>query len=92
MKVKEIMTSDARVCELNASLADAAKTMGVGNDRGALLVLKDGREVVGLITDRDICMGMAIRDANPSEISVEEVMTGALYSVTPETDIQEAGI
>ena len=89
MKVKEIMTGDAKVCELNASLADAAKTMWE-NDCGALPVLKDGREVVGLITDRDICMGMAMRDANPSETSVEEVMTGALYSVTPETDIQEA--
>ena len=89
MKVKEIMTSDAKVCELNASLADAAKTMWE-NDCGALPVLKDGREVVGLITDRDICMGMAMRYASPSEISVEEVMTGALYSVTPETDIQEA--
>src|SRR5688572_19764420 len=89
MKVKETMTGDAKVCELNASLADAAKAMWE-NDCGALPVLKDGREVVGLITDRDICMGLAMRHANPSEISVEEVMTGALYSVTPETDIQEA--
>ena len=89
MKVKEIMTGDARVCDLNASLADAAKTMW-HNDCGVLPVLKDGKEVVGLITDRDICMGIAMRDRNPSAISVEEVMSGALYSVTPEDDIHQA--
>ena len=89
MKVKEIMTSDAKVCDLNASLADAAKMMW-DNDCGVLPVLKDGKEIVGLITDRDICMGIAMRDGNPSGISVEEVMTGTVYSVMPEDDVHQA--
>ncbi len=89
MKVKEIMTRDAKVCDLNASLADAAKTMW-DNNCGVLPVLKDGKEIVGLITDRDICMAVAMRDRNPSGISVEEVMTGAVYSVTPEDDVHQA--
>ena len=55
MKVKEIMTASPSVCDLNESLAEAAKTMWDA-DCGVLPVLKDGREVVGLITDRDICM------------------------------------
>ena len=89
MKVKEIMTRDARGCELNASLATAAKMMW-DNDCGVLPVFKDGNELVGLITDRDICMGVALRDRNPSGISVEEVMTGAIYSVTPDDDVHQA--
>ena len=89
MKVKEIMTGDARFCDLNASLADAAKTMWA-NDCGILPVVKDGKEIVGLITDRDICMGIAMRDSNPSGISVEEVMTGAVCSVTPDDDVHQA--
>ena len=89
MKVKEIMIGDAKFCDLNASLADAAKMMW-DNDCGVLPVLKDGKEVVGLITDRDICMGVAIRDCNPSSISVEEVITGAVYSVAPDDDVQKA--
>lgn len=89
MKVKEIMTGDAKFCDLNASLADAASTMW-DNDCGVLPLLKDGKEVVGLITDRDICMGVAMRDCNPSSISVEEVMSGAVYSVTPDDDVQQA--
>ena len=89
MKVKKIMTRGARVCDLNASLAEAAKTMW-DTDCGVLPVLKDGKEIVGLITDRDICMAIAMRDCNPTAISVEEVITGSVYSVKPEDDIHKA--
>ena len=89
MKVKEIMSSDPRFCDLNASLADAAKMMWE-NDCGILPVLKDGKEIVGLITDRDVCMGVAMRDCNPCGISVEEVITGAVYSVAPDDDVHQA--
>lgn len=89
MKVKEIMTGDPSVCDLNESLAEAAKTMWEA-DCGVLPVLKDGREVVGLITDRDICMAMAMRDCNPTAVSAEEVITGEIYSVAPEDDVKKA--
>ena len=89
MKVKEVMTSEAKACDLNASLADAAKSMW-DHDCGIVPVVKDGRTVVGLITDRDICMAAAIKERNPSAISVEEVMTGKVYSTSPDDDIHQA--
>jgi len=89
MKVKDVMTGNPSVCELNESLAEAAKTMWQ-TDCGVLPVLKDGREVVGLITDRDICMAIAMRDCNPAAVSAEEVITGEVYSVAPEDEIQNA--
>lgn len=89
MKVKEIMTSDVKCCDLNGSLADAAKLMW-DNDCGLLPVLRDGKDLVGLITDRDICMGTAMKDCNPSGISVEEVITGKVFSVMPDDDVTQA--
>ena len=89
MKVKEVMTPDVKAIWLTESLADAAKLMWE-NDCGVLPIIKDGRKVVGLITDRDICMATAMRDRNPSGISVEEVMTGQVYAVKPEDSIDEA--
>ncbi|HEX5833354.1 MAG TPA: CBS domain-containing protein [Pyrinomonadaceae bacterium] len=89
MKVKDVMTGSPSVCDLNESLAEAAKTMWEA-DCGVLPVLKDGREVVGLLTDRDICMAMAMRDSNPAAVSAEEVITGDVYSVAPEDEIQKA--
>src|SRR5687767_15356970 len=88
MKVKEVMTPNAKAIWLTESLADAAKLMWE-NDCGVLPVIKDGRKVIGMITDRDICMAVAMRDTNPSSVSVEEVMNGQVYSVNDEDDIEQ---
>lgn len=89
MRVKDVMTPDAKAIWLTESLADAAKLMWE-NDCGVLPIIKDGRKVIGMITDRDICMAMAMRDTNPSGVSVEEVMTGQVYAVNPEDNVERA--
>lgn len=88
MKVKDLMTRDAKTIWITESLADAAKSMWE-NDCGVLPIIKD-RKVVGMITDRDICMATAMKERNPSSISVEEVMTGTVYAVEPEEEIEQA--
>ena len=89
MKVKEVMTPDVKAIWITESLVDAAKSMWQ-NDCGVLPIIKDERRVVGMITDRDICMATAMNGSNPSGISVEEVMTGKVYAVQPEDDIRQA--
>ena len=89
MKVKDVMTPNVEAIWLTESLADAAKLMWE-NDCGVLPIIKDDRKVIGMITDRDICMAIAMRDTKPSGISVEEVMTGQVYAVKPEDDIDQA--
>lgn len=89
MQVKDVMTPDAKAIWITESLADAAKEMWE-NDCGVLPIIKDGRKVVGMISDRDICMATAMKDRNPSSISVEEVMTGKVYSAKPEEDLEHA--
>jgi CBS-domain-containing membrane protein len=89
MKVKELMTPDARAISLTETLSAAAQSMWQ-NDCGILPVTGDARKVVGLITDRDICMATAIRDRKPSEISVEEVMNVTVFSASPDDDINQA--
>ena len=89
MKVKEVMTPDAKAIWITESLADAAKEMW-NNDCGALPITKDGRKVVGMITDRDICMAGAMRDRSLAHISVEEMMNKCIYAAEPEEDIEQA--
>jgi CBS-domain-containing membrane protein len=88
MKVNELMTVDPVAIWLTDSLASAAKSMWE-NDCGILPIIKEGR-VVGVVTDRDICMATAIRNRPESAISVEEVMTCAIFSVMPEDDVHTA--
>jgi CBS domain-containing protein len=87
MKVAEIMTRDLETCDLNASMAEAAQKMWDRNC-GILPVLKDGKEIVGVVTDRDICMGVSMRDCKPSAVSVEEVLAGPLYTVSPNDELE----
>lgn len=59
-------------------------------DLGALPVLANGGTVVGMITDRDICMATATKHRDPATIPVEEVITGQVYGCSPDTEIHEA--
>jgi CBS-domain-containing membrane protein len=88
MKVKEVMTPAARTIWITQSLADAAKEMWE-NDCGALPVVKE-RKVVGMLTDRDICMAGAMRDRSLSQISVEEIMHKDVHVAGAEEDIKKA--
>ena len=89
MKVKEVMTARPATIWITDSLAIAAKSMWE-NDCGIMPICKDGQKVVGVITDRDVCMATAMRDRPESSISVEEIMTGDIFSVTPDDDIHKA--
>jgi CBS domain-containing protein len=52
----------------------------------------DGRSprVVGVITDRDICMAAATRHCAPDQIRVRAVVNGLLHFVTPDDEIETA--
>ncbi len=89
MKVKEIMTVDPKACTTTTNLAEAASFMW-DYDCGILPVVGDGGRVVGLITDRDICIGGATKNGNLSNIAVEEIMTGKVYSCAPQDDVRKA--
>jgi len=83
------MTPDAKAVWITESLADAAREMWE-NDCGALPVIKDGRKVVGMITDRDICMAGAMRNQSLSQISVEEIMNKRVFAAELDEHIDHA--
>ncbi len=66
MKVQSIMTRDVEACTAETNLADAAMIMW-RNDCGVVPVVEEpDRRVIGLITDRDICMAVATKDRRAS--------------------------
>lgn len=89
MKVQDVMTYDVQTCRPETDLADAAMRMWRG-DCGILPVLADGQKVVGMITDRDICMAAATKHRDPANIHVSEVTSGQVYGCSPDTEIHEA--
>ncbi|MER3424335.1 MAG: CBS domain-containing protein [Nitrospiraceae bacterium] len=89
MKVKEIMTGDVQCCSPQTNLAAAAKMMW-DSDCGILPVLDVEGKVMGMITDRDICMAAATKNRPPSEFPVWETITGNVYACSLEDDIDDA--
>jgi CBS-domain-containing membrane protein len=89
MKVQDAMTYNVQSCRPETNLAEAAMQMWRG-DFGILPVVADGQKVVGVITDRDICMAAATKHRDPTTIRVKEVISGKVYGCSPDTDIREA--
>jgi len=89
MKVQDVMTYEVRTCRPETNLSAAAMQMWRG-DFGALPVLADGGKVVGMITDRDICIAAATKHRDPATIRVKDVISGEVYGCSPDTDIHEA--
>lgn len=73
MKIDALMSRDVKTVRVGASLEAAAKEMSV-HDCGCLPVLDAGDHVVGMITDRDICMAAYEQARTLAEISVERAM------------------
>ncbi len=89
MNVQEIMTSDVQCCSPNTNLAAAAKMMW-DSDCGALPVLNVHGQVLGMITDRDICMAAATKNKPASEITVWETVSGKAYICRMADDVHTA--
>jgi CBS domain-containing protein len=89
MKVREIMTSDVKSCSADTNLATAAEIMWK-HDCGAVPVTDGGGSVVGMITDRDICIAAATKSRPEGDIQIREVLSKPLRSCSPTDDIRSA--
>jgi CBS domain-containing protein len=89
MNVQDIMTSDVQCCGPDTNLAAAAKMMW-DSDCGALPVLNVQGQVMGMITDRDICMAAATKNKPAWDITVWETVSGKVYTCHMSDDVHIA--
>ena len=89
MKVKELMSDNPKSCKLASSLAEAAVLMW-DNDCGVLPVVAEGEKVIGLVTDRDICMAAALKGRPLADITVADTITGKVFTCKPDDNVRTA--
>lgn len=89
MKVKDLMTGEVKSCRPETDLATAAKMMW-DYDCGMLPVVDNENKVIGVITDRDICIAVATKNRLAANIAVGEVISGNVYSGAPGDDVHAA--
>ena len=90
MKASELMTRNPRTCEPHHDLKCAIGIMKE-EDTGIVPVTEGNgaARVVGVITDRDIALGLGERDTRPSEAKVGDLMNRDVVSVMPDADVSE---
>ena len=89
MTVDNVMRRDVQTCRPETDLSTVAMQMRQA-DCGMLPVVAPSGEVVGMITDRDICMAAAIKHCDPASIRVSEVISGNVYACSPDAEIHTA--
>ncbi|HXW04970.1 MAG TPA: CBS domain-containing protein [Vicinamibacterales bacterium] len=89
MKVQELMTSQPETCGVDTNLAAAVQLLWDA-DCGILPVVDAGRHVIGVITDRDICIALGTRNLRASDIRVGEAMTGTVETCQLDEDVRKA--
>lgn len=80
MNASDVMTKTVRCCSANDSLQRAAQIMWE-RDCGAVPVVDAEDRVVGMITDRDICMATYIQGRPLWQIPVGSTMAKRVHGV-----------
>ena len=88
MKVFEVMTIDAGFCYLEDNLTKAAQIMWE-RDCGIVPVVDAEKKVIGVITDRDICIAAATRNRPPLCIKAGEMYFRPLKTCAMEDDVKD---
>lgn len=89
MEVAQLMTQDVTVCGPDDSLHDVARRMWE-RDCGSLPVCDGDGRVIGMVTDRDICMNACFEDKPLSQLMVSGAMSGETKACHPGTSLNDA--
>lgn len=89
MRVQNIMTKSPVSCTSGSNLARAAELLWT-TGCGALPVVDAQQRVIGIITDRDICIRLGSKNSRPSEVTVGEAMSRDVAQCHPDDEIHEA--
>ena len=89
MKCKDIMTPNPRGCSSQETSIEAAKIMR-DEDVGIVPVIEQNKKLIGVVTDRDLCLGVVAEGKHPREVKVSDCMSEELVTCKPEDDVQKA--
>jgi CBS domain-containing protein len=89
MKVGELMTRDVRTCLAEDNLNRAAQLMWEG-DCGIIPVLGADGGLVGVITDRDICMAAYTKGRPLASLRVQDAMAREVSFCSPDSTLETA--
>ena len=89
MKVKECMCTDVACVKPETTICDVAKLM-LNKHVGCIPVCDNNKNVVGLVTDRDLTLRSLACEKDIKQTPVSEIMTTKVFNVSPDAEVSEA--
>src|SRR5882757_8663393 len=89
MQVYKIMTPAIKCCKPADTVRKVAELMRQA-DCGIIPVLasQEDPRVVGVVTDRDLCMDVVAQGGDPNQVRVADCMTDQVITCWPDDDLQ----
>jgi len=85
---KVLMTADPQCCTAETPLNEVAKLM-VENDCGEIPIVDHDKQLIGVVTDRDIVCRVVAKGQNPSAMTAQDAMTQPVISVTEGSSLED---
>jgi CBS-domain-containing membrane protein len=84
-----MMTQEVKFCGPDTNLAAATEILWQ-NNCGSLPVVDSDGKLLGVITDRDMCIALGTRDCRASELAVRDAATRPAFTCGANDDIHTA--
>ncbi len=75
MKVKDVMKTDVGFCSADDNLMKCAEMMR-RRDCGVVPVVDEEQRVIGMLTDRDLCLAVVARNRKASDVRTGDLIKG----------------
>lgn len=89
MKVADVMTSDLVTCRADDSLNRAAQLMWE-HRCGTVAVVDDAGKVLGVLSDRDVCMAAYTQGRRLDDVAVANAMSRAVRTCSASAAVEDA--
>lgn len=91
MRVKHVMTKDPTCCVASDTAQKAASIMRDENT-GIVPVIENeqSQKIVGVVTDRDLCMNVVAEGRDPRTVHADECMTTIVVACSPNDAVEKA--
>ena len=87
--LKEVMTHDPVALSASSPVTEAAQAMR-DSDIGDVIVLDDGNQVCGIVTDRDIAVQVVADNRDASNTKLGEICSRDVATLSPDSSVGEA--
>jgi CBS domain-containing protein len=87
--VRDAMTENVLTTTPDKSIVDAAKLMKA-EGRGSIVVVERKRPIA-IVTERDFLKKVVAEGRSPRRVTVRDVMSSPLVTVSPATSLRDAG-